>query len=79
MLFRSLAVAIPIGLTMGYLLSWLLTLSLSTEVHRFPVIIQGRTYAFAIVVTILAALASAFLVRRRMDRFNIVEVLKARD
>lgn len=74
-----LAVAIPIGLTMGYLLSWLLTLSLSTEVHRFPVIIQGRTYAFAIVVTILAALASAFIVRRRMDRFNIVEVLKARD
>lgn len=73
------AVAIPIGMFLGYLLSWLLTISLNTEIHRFPVIIHGRTYGFAMIVTVLAAFGSALIVRRRMDRFNIVEVLKARD
>lgn len=71
--------AIPLGLLMGYGLSWLLSNALNTELHRFPLIIRGRTYALAVVVVVLASLLSALIVRRRMDRFNLVEVLKARD
>lgn len=71
--------AIPLGLAVGYGLAWLLSGALNTEVHRFPLVIHARTYAFAVVVVVMAAIASALVVRRRMDRFNLVEVLKARD
>jgi putative ABC transport system permease protein len=73
------AVAIPCGLLMGYELSWLLSQALNTELHRFPLIIRGRTYIMAIVVVLAASFFSAMVVRRRMDKFNLVEVLKARD
>jgi putative ABC transport system permease protein len=71
--------AIPLGLMMGYGLSWLFSLALNTELHRFPLVILGRTYALAVVVVVLASLASAVIVRRRINHFNLVEVLKARD
>jgi putative ABC transport system permease protein len=82
-LFGELAIlvtaAIPCGLLVGYGLAWLLTSALQTEVHRFPLIIGGRTYAFAVLVIVLAAMVSSMIVRRRLDGFNLVEVLKARD
>jgi putative ABC transport system permease protein len=71
--------AIPLGLMMGYGLSWLLSHALNTELHRFPLVIRGRTYALAVVIVVLASLVSALIVRRRMDHFNLIEVLKARD
>ncbi len=71
--------AIPVGLVMGYGLSWLLSSALNTELHRFPLVIRGRTYAIAVIVVVFASLLSAQIVRRRMDGFNLVEVLKARD
>lgn len=71
--------AIPLGLMMGYGLSWLLTFALNTELHRFPLIIRGRTYVMAVAVVVVASMLSALIVRRRMDNFNLVEVLKARD
>ncbi len=73
------ATAIPVGLAMGFGLSWLLCAALNTELHRFPLVIRGRTYAMAVAVVVVASLVSALLVRRRMDRFNLIEVLKARD
>ena len=73
------AAAIPMGLILGYWLAWLLTAALNTEVHRFPLIIHARTYAFSVMVVVLAAIVSGLVVRRRMDHFNLVEVLKTRD
>ncbi len=64
---------------MGYGLSWLFSLALNTELHRFPLVIRARTYALAVVVVVLASLVSALIVRKRMDHFNLVEVLKTRD
>jgi putative ABC transport system permease protein len=49
------------------------------EMYRFPVIISERTYAFAAVVTVAAALASALLVRRRLDNLDLIGVLKTRE
>ena len=47
--------------------------------YRFPVVISARTYAFAAVVTIAASLASALAVRRRVDRLDLIGVLKSRE
>jgi putative ABC transport system permease protein len=73
------AIAIPLGMLIGYLLAYWLVTSLATEVHRFPLIISSATYAFAISVTLLASIMSALVVRQRIDRFDLVAVLKARD
>jgi putative ABC transport system permease protein len=47
--------------------------------YRFPVIVSGRTYAFAVVVTLGAALLSALLVRRKLDHLDLIGVLKTRE
>ena len=49
------------------------------EMYRFPVIIRPFTYVFAAGVVLLSALASTVLVRRRVRRLNLIEVLKTRD
>ena len=82
-LFGELAIivaaAIPVGWGLGYLFAGLLTASLQTEVHRFPLRVSSATYAFAALVVLAAAVLSALVVRQRLDRLDLVSVLKARD
>ena len=71
--------AIPLGCLFGYLLSSWLAGALSSELFRFPVVLEPRTYAFAIFVFAAAALVSALVVRRHLDRLDLIAVLKARE
>lgn len=71
--------AIPLGFLAGRLLCVLITLRFSSELFRIPLVIDRSTYVFAAAVVILAAAASAALVRRRIDRLDLVEVLKTRE
>ena len=71
--------AIPLGCALGYALSTWLSGTLSTELFRFPVVLEPATYAFAIAVFAAAALGSALVVRRRLDHLDLVAVLKARE
>jgi putative ABC transport system permease protein len=50
-----------------------------TEMYRFPVVVSPRTYLFAASVTLVSAAVSGLIVRRRLDRLNLVEVLKTRE
>jgi putative ABC transport system permease protein len=52
---------------------------LSSELFRFPVVLVPTTYAFAIGVFVLASAASALVVQRRLDRLDLIAVLKARE
>ena len=49
------------------------------ERYRMPVIISSQTYAFAAAVTMAAGLVSALLVRRKLDRLDLIGVLKTRE
>lgn len=73
------APAIPLGCAVGYLLSSWLSGALSSELFRFPLVLEPRTYAFAIVVFAFAAVGSALVVRKQLDRLDLVAVLKARE
>jgi putative ABC transport system permease protein len=73
------APAIPLGCLLGYGLSILVAASVSTSLLRMPVVVAPPTYAFAIVVFSAAALGSALVVRRRLDRLDLVQVLKVRE
>ncbi len=71
--------ALPVGAALGYLLALAMVLSFNTELFRIPLIIAPSTYAYAALVVVLAALGSGMLVRRRIDRLDLVGVLKTRE
>jgi putative ABC transport system permease protein len=72
-------VAIPPGLLLGKGLAALMMSAVDQELYRMPVVVTGRTYAFAAAVTLGAALLSAVVVRRQLDQLDLVAVLKARE
>ncbi|MBI4867224.1 MAG: FtsX-like permease family protein [Candidatus Wallbacteria bacterium] len=74
----ALAVAaVPFGLILGHWFSKVLIESMSTETLRFPFVLARATYAQAVAVVLLASLASGLLVRRGIDKLDLVAVLKA--
>ncbi|MDB4977356.1 MAG: hypothetical protein JWN48_5697 [Myxococcaceae bacterium] len=72
-------VGIPFGLYFGKLLVRGMLSAGDPEAFRFPENISHHTFAFAALVTVLAAVASALLVRRKLDKLDLIEVLKTRE
>jgi putative ABC transport system permease protein len=83
LLLGELAIGIAIALPLGMLLGWSLTHAIvdlmRTDQFLFPVVIQPRTYAWAAVCVVAAGVASALVVRRHIDRLDLVAVLKTRE
>jgi putative ABC transport system permease protein len=75
----QVAIAVPIGLVLGWALAGALMSAADPEQYRFPVVISTQTYGFAALVVGGAALVTAALVRRRLDRLDLIDALKARD
>lgn len=75
----QVALAIPIGLWVGYQLCLGIAGSVDPEQYRLPVVLSLRTYGFATAVVLVAAAGSALLVRRRLDRLDLIGVLKTRE
>ena len=71
--------ALPLGALFGWSLSWLVASGLQSDLYRIPLIIEPRTNAFAATVVLSAAVASALIVWRRLDRLDLIAVLKTRD
>jgi len=69
----------PPGWVMGYGLAWIMRNNLAGELMRVPLTIENLTYALASTIVITAALLSALVVRRRINRLDLVAVLKTRD
>ena len=53
--------------------------TIDAEGYRMPPVVSMRTYAFAAMCTLAAAVASALVVRRKLDRLDLVGVLKTRE
>ena len=70
--------AIPIGWLLGYGFCWVMVEAFKTEMFRIPLIVLPSTYARAAIVTIVSAAVSGLVVRRMLDRLDLVEVLKTR-
>jgi putative ABC transport system permease protein len=64
---------------MGYGLAWIMKTNLAGELMRLRLVVENTTYAVASAIVIAAALLSAPMVRRRVDRLDLVAVLKTRD
>lgn len=73
------ALAIPVGLLLGNLLARLTVRALETETQHFPLVIDPSTYATAVLTVVAATVISSLVVRRRIDRLDLVAVLKSHD
>jgi putative ABC transport system permease protein len=71
--------ALPLGCALGYALARLFVGAFTTELFRIPLAIEPSTYALSITIGLAATLISAFLVRRRLDRLDLIAVLKTRE
>jgi putative ABC transport system permease protein len=74
-----IVVAMPLGMALGWGLTNLITEMLKSDQFYFPVIIRARTYAWAALCVVAAGAASALVVRRRIDRLDMVAALKTRE
>jgi putative ABC transport system permease protein len=75
----SIAVALPLGMLMGYGVVQLVSRLVASDQFLFPVQIQSSTYAWSVMVVLAAAAASALVVRRRIDKLDMVAALKTRE
>lgn len=83
LLLGELALGIAVALPLGMLLGWGLTHAvvdlMRSDQFLFPVAIQPRTYAWAALSVVAAGVGSALVVRRRIDRLDMVAALKTRE
>ena len=71
--------ALPIGCVIGTGLVWLIVQTFETELFRLPFVIPPSAYGQAVLVVLVASAASAAIVRRRLDRLDLIGVLKTRE
>jgi len=71
--------ALPVGFEIGYQMCQLIGRAYQRELFAIPLIVGGRAYGFALTIVLVSALGSGWLVRRRLDRLDLVAVLKTRE
>jgi putative ABC transport system permease protein len=71
--------ALPPGFVLGRGVIELIASRLGSELFRVPAVVAPSTYAMAASVVLAAAVVSGLLVWRRLQRMDIIEVLKTRE
>lgn len=71
--------AIPLGVGVGYYLSFLIAAGFSTDLYQIPTRFRPGAYGVAAVAVILASVLSGWLVRRDIDKVDLVATLKTRE
>jgi putative ABC transport system permease protein len=75
----GIAIALPLGMLLGDALVHTMVGLLKSDQFFFPVVIRARTYAWAAICVLVAGVGSALVVRRRIDRLDMIAALKTRE
>lgn len=75
----EIALALPLGMLLGYWLASGIVGLIKTDEFYFPFVIQPATYAYAALCVLAAGGVSALIVRRRVDALDLVGVLKTHE
>jgi putative ABC transport system permease protein len=70
---------LPLGILFGYGVAALVIGAYDTELYRIPFVAEPGSIVFASVAIIVIAAAAGLLVRRRLDRADLIAVLKTRE
>lgn len=71
--------AIPMGFVLGAMASGAVAEAVATDLYTIPLVLSRRTYALAAVVVLVSAAISAILIRRKLNRLDLIGVLKTRE
>ncbi len=71
--------AIPLGFIIGRVLGLYMMSTIPTELIRLPFVIDADTYAFAMLVVILSAVISALAIKHKLNRLDLIAVLKTKE
>jgi putative ABC transport system permease protein len=69
----------PLGWLFGYGLAYVMKTNLAGEVMRVRLVVAPATFGLATLLILLAAMASAITVHRRVINLDLISVLKTRD
>lgn len=72
-------IAQPLGWLMGALIAAALARGFSSDLYAIPLVLAPADFARASLVVLAASLASVLIVRRRIDRMDLVAVMKTRE
>ncbi|MEM9902393.1 MAG: ABC transporter permease [Pseudomonadota bacterium] len=72
-------VALPLGTLLGHYVAVLMASAYSTEVYQIPATFDLATYGSAALVVVAAAVMSGLIVKRDLDRADLVAALKTRE
>jgi putative ABC transport system permease protein len=71
--------AIPAGLWFGRVLIDGIASTVDPETYRLPIVLTDASYGYAVLVALAASALSALLVRRKLDRLDLIGALKTRE
>jgi putative ABC transport system permease protein len=72
-------VGLPIGCGVGAVISWFMATRFETELYRVPLVLEHTTFGWAVAIAIISVAISAAIVRQRLDRLDLIAVLKTRE
>lgn len=72
-------VALPVGGLLGYYLTFAISSGFSTDIYQIPVVFAPAGYGVAALAVLFASLVSGWLVKRDVDRLDLISVLKTRE
>ncbi len=72
-------IAQPIGWLMGIWISTAMSNSFTSDLYAIPLVLEPSVFATASLVVLITSFVSVMLVRRRIDRMNLVSVMKTRE
>jgi putative ABC transport system permease protein len=83
LLLIEIAVVTLLSQPLGWVTGWLLAVGMvrgfSSEIFTMPLVVEPSVYAYSSAVVIAAAAFSGLVVRARIDRLDMIAVLKTRE
>jgi len=71
--------ALPLGAVMGYFLSFAISAGFSTDIYQVPAVFDPSGYGAAALVVLIAAVVSGWIIKRDVDRVDLVSALKIKE
>jgi putative ABC transport system permease protein len=72
-------IAQPLGWVMGAAIARALSRGFTSDLYAIPLVLEPANFAWASLVVLAASLGSVLIVRRRIDRMDLVAVMKTRE
>ncbi|UTW09046.1 ABC transporter permease [Pseudomonas benzenivorans] len=70
---------LPLGALLGYYLTEAVAVGFSTDLYRIPLLLVPQSYGSAALAVLAAAVISGWLVKRDIDRLELVSALKTQE